>query len=126
LKKYDKNHDNEISFEEFYQLFAELNNQYNEFLDIDLDFSGTIDSRELSNALKKKGFDCTQNFYNYLFGEMMRRNLVPQQKVTFDIFVRIIARFENLRNEFRQLPQNKNKQLDHLQLEQFIAQKFFS
>lgn len=57
---------------------------------------------------------------------MMRRNLVPQQKVTFDIFVRIIARFENLRNEFRQLPQNKNKQLDHLQLEQFIAQKFFS
>jgi hypothetical protein len=32
-----------------------LNNQYNEFLDTDVDFSGTIDSKEMAAVLHKKG-----------------------------------------------------------------------
>ena len=33
----------------------DINQQYNEFLDIDIDFSGSIDSRELAASLNKKG-----------------------------------------------------------------------
>lgn len=50
-----RNRDGAITFDEFYQLFIDLNNQYNEFLDTDVDFSGTIDSKEMAAVLHKKG-----------------------------------------------------------------------
>jgi hypothetical protein len=37
IEKYDRNRNGQIGFDEFYDLFVGINNQYNEFLDMDRD-----------------------------------------------------------------------------------------
>ena len=57
---------------------------------------------------------------------MSKRRIIPQDKVTFDLYVRLIARFENLRTEFKNLPQNRNRTIDNLELEKYLAQRFLN
>ena len=57
MEKYDQNGDGHIGFPEFCQLFFSLNNQCNEFLDIDRNFSGLADGREIDSSLRKRGFN---------------------------------------------------------------------
>jgi hypothetical protein len=57
---------------------------------------------------------------------MSKRRIIPQDKVTFDLYVRLIARFENLRTEFKNLPQNRNRPIDNLELEKYLAQRFLN
>lgn len=124
LKKYDRDNDNEINFNEFHQLFVEINNQYNEFLDIDLDFSGSIDSQELANALRRKNYTFSADFFNFLFFELSKRS--GKQTISFDIYVRVTARFDQLKYDFKNSPQNRgNSNVNSMQLEQFIKQYFF-
>jgi Ca2+-binding EF-hand superfamily protein len=137
LQKYDQNHDNEISFDEFYSLFIGINNQFNEFLDIDEDFSGTIDSHELANALRKKSYNFSDMFYKYLTDEMSKR---MHRAITFDMYVRVIARLDYLRQEYNKNNSFKNKSHGHslfqqknshsnnssTGMEHYIANSFFS
>jgi hypothetical protein len=57
---------------------------------------------------------------------MSKRRIIPQDKVTFDLYVRLIARFENLRTEFKNLPHNRNRTIDNLELEKYLAQRFLN
>lgn len=118
LKKYDRDGDNEIDFDEFYNLFVGINNQYNEFLDYDQDFSGTIDSSELTNSLKRKGYNLNSNFIESLIREVNRYS-GGKNDVSFDLYVRIIARIDHLRSIF-----NQHKH-DRSNFENFIKEKFF-
>ncbi len=118
LKKYDRDGDNEIDFDEFYNLFVGVNNQYNEFLDYDQDFSGTIDSNELTNSLKRKGYNLNSNFIESLIREVNRYS-GGKNAVSFDLYVRIIARIDHLRSIF-----NQHKH-DRSNFENFIKEKFF-
>ncbi len=119
LQKYDQNNDDEISFEEFYNLFVGINNQYIEFLDIDVDFSGSIDSNELANALNKKGYNFSPNFYTFITDELSKRT--RKRTITFDMYVRILARMDFLRHHFNTSSQiNRSKNFEH-----FIANNFF-
>lgn len=124
LRKYDSNNDNEINFNEFFQLFNEINVKFNEFLDIDLDFSGSVDSRELANALSRKGYNFSQDFFNYLFYELSQKT--GKQAITFDIYLRVLSRIEQMSRDFKNMPQNRNNPNVHPgQFEQFVRQYFF-
>lgn len=125
LKKFDQNNDDEISFEEFYNLFIGINNQYNDFLDIDVDFSGTIDSVELATVLRKKNCNFSQNFFNYFIEELAKRT--GKNSISFDMYVRVIARIDYLRQQFNQ-ERNKNAQNgdQSKNIEYYIANQFFS
>ena len=124
IKKYDHNNDDEINFNEFQRLFLDINNQFNEFLDVDQDFSGTIDSRELANALRRKGYTFSPEFFNFFMHELTRRT--AKQAITFDIYVRVISRFDQLKVHFLNMPQNRaNPAAAQYQLEPFIRQAYF-
>ncbi|RNA27078.1 programmed cell death 6 [Brachionus plicatilis] len=100
--QYDNNRNNEISFQEFYDLFVGLNIQFNEFLDIDRDSSGFIDSRELASSMYSKGYQFSPETFDYVVNEISRRS--GKQGISFDIYVRVAARFEALRNEYNRMP----------------------
>ena len=119
LNKFDRDHDNEIDFDEFHNLFIGINNQYNEFLDIDLDFSGTIDSSELTNALTRKGYNLSKNFFDFLINEV-NRYARGNNSITFDMYVRIIARIDYLRANF-----NKAHNSSRASFEAYLRDNFF-
>lgn len=117
VQKYDNNRNNEISFHEFHDLFVGLNIQFNEFLDIDRDSSGFIDGRELTNAMYAKGFHFSPEIFDYVVNEISRRS--GKQGISFDIYVRVAARFEALRNEYNRMP------MKNMPMEMFVRSKFF-
>lgn len=120
LEKYDKDKDSEIDFNEFNSLFDGINNQYNEFLDFDKDSSGTIDSSELTSLLSKKGYNLNKEFIESLMNAIYRYT-GRRNSVTFDLYVRIIARIDHLRN-------NYNHQYRHqtlLSFQSYLSEAFF-
>lgn len=117
IQKYDNNRNNEICLQEFQDLFVGLNMQFNEFLDIDRDSSGFIDSRELASAMHRKGFNFSPEIFEYIVSEISRRS--GKQGISFDIYVRLAARFEALRNEYNRMP------VKNMPLEMFVRSKFF-
>lgn len=119
IEKYDSDSDLEISFNEFYNLFIGLTNQFNEFLDYDQDFSGTIEANELCALLNNKGFCLTKSFYDFLFSSLLAR--IGSSNITFDIYVRVLARLEFLCNEYAAKNQNSN----NYNLENYIKNYFF-
>ena len=106
-------------------MFIGINNQYNDFLDIDVDFSGTIDSVELATVLRKKNCNFSQNFFNYFIEELAKRT--GKNSISFDMYVRVIARIDYLRQQFNQ-ERNKNAQNgdQSKNIEYYIANQFFS
>ena len=118
LEKYDRNRDNQITFEEFNSLFNDLNGQFNEFLDFDSDNSGSIDGRELGNIMRRKGYNFSSDIFNYIVGEISKRS--GKNGVTFDTYVRVIARFDHLRNQWQ-----VNNMQSRIPLENHIRNTFF-
>lgn len=117
LEKYDQNRDNEIGFQEFHDLYMGLNVQYNEFLDIDQDSSGFIDGRELGNALRRRGYNFSQEIFDYVVNEIARRS--GKRGISFDVYVRVTARFDFLRNQYSRSPYQS------VPLEKYIRDYFF-
>jgi Ca2+-binding EF-hand superfamily protein len=95
-----------------------INNQYNEFLDIDRDFSGTVDGRELETSLRRRGFNFSPDIFQFVIYEMSRRTGI--QGINFDLYVRVTARFEFLRDQYQRNPSYQN-----MPLEQYIKANFF-
>lgn len=118
IEKYDKDRDNQISFQEFNDLFVQLNAQLNEFYDFDSDNSGSIDGRELGNILRRKGYNFSPDLFNYVVSEISRRS--GKNGVNFDTYVRVIARFDFLRAQH-----SANPQLRSVPLEKYIRDTFF-
>jgi Ca2+-binding EF-hand superfamily protein len=117
IEKYDNDRDNQISFQEFYDLFQHLNAQYNEFLDFDADSSGFIDGRELANVLRRKGYSFSPDLFNYIVNEISRRS--GKNGINFDTYVRVIARFDFLRSAYNRSPNMG------VPLEKYVRDSFF-
>jgi Ca2+-binding EF-hand superfamily protein len=66
IAKYDVNGDKEISFEEYFDLFNNLNEEYENFLMMDADGSGTIDQAEFTDALLRKGHEFSHEFFKFI------------------------------------------------------------
>lgn len=120
IQKYDADRDNQIAFGEFASLFGHLNAQLNEFYDFDSDNSGSIDGRELGNIMRRKGYNFSPDLFNFIVYEIARRSGKPQG-VTFDTYVRVIARFDFLRDTYNRSPQIKQS----VPLEKYIRDSFF-
>jgi Ca2+-binding EF-hand superfamily protein len=117
MSKNDRNQDGTITFDEFYNLFNNLNAQYNEFLDMDTDFSGYINGRELENSMRRRGHQYSPDIYNYITYEISRRT--GRNGISFDLFVRVLARLEYLRAQFASKGQHIS------QLENYVRMNFF-
>ena len=98
LEKCDENQDEKISFNEFKELYLHINEQFNDFLDIDTDFSGSIESLELAEFFKQKGFQFSPNFYKHILDIVSINS--GNNAITFDYYLKLRARFDQLNNEF--------------------------
>lgn len=117
LDKYDHNGDNEISFDEFNCLFVGLNEQYNEFLDTDTDQSGSIEPDELHQMLSRRmGVAFSPSFYQFLFQGIAVHT--HSNRITFDLYVRLIARLDKLAYDYNSL-------VHGLDFEEFARNNFF-
>lgn len=102
VSKYDKNGDREIDFNEFYDLFVNLSDEYEAFLMMDSDDSGSIDIDEFSAALDKKGYEFTSDFYRMIMREIERKTNFAN--IRFDNYIRVAARFDFLTNTYKKTP----------------------
>jgi Ca2+-binding EF-hand superfamily protein len=121
LEKYDDNHDDRISFNEFKELFLYINDQFNDFLDIDVNFSGSIDGEELAAYFQSKNFKFSQSFFNNLIKNITR--LTKSSKVSFDFYLKTKARFDALNAEYIDLLKTYSN--NNLDKESFFAINFF-
>jgi Ca2+-binding EF-hand superfamily protein len=119
LKKFDANHDNRITFSEFVQLYSFINDEYGQFLMCDANSNGTIDVNEYTNLLNGRGVRLSPQTTNYIIGNVER---MLQTRITFDVFCRIGARFENLARSYRQAQSQHANQ----PFEQYLVNNFFS
>jgi Ca2+-binding EF-hand superfamily protein len=90
LKKFDGNNDSRITVEEFYSLFSYLNQEYEKFLMIDIDQSGTINSNEFISGLKDR---CSNIKLNDDFYDRLKRKMDSLQlnRLTFDKYCRWVT-----------------------------------
>ena len=102
ISKYDKNGDKEISFEEFTDLYNNLNEEFVNFLMMDSDDSGTIDLQEFTEALNNKGFHFSNEFFKSIMEGVQKHTGLYGLK--FDNYIRIAARFEFLCKTYRTTP----------------------
>jgi len=86
ITKYDKNGDREISFEEFYDLYINLNEEYENFLLTDSDGSGFIDPDEFSITMSKKGYQFSNKFYKFIVDEISKNT--GTYGIKFDNYMR--------------------------------------
>jgi Ca2+-binding EF-hand superfamily protein len=118
VNKYDTNNDGEISFHEFESLFGYLNEEYFKFLMADSDGNMTIDSHELEEFLKQRGFKFKKDFYNFIINSIKSRT---KNGVTFDYYCRLMARFDYLTKIHATIPYYKT-----YPLENYLRDAFFS
>jgi Ca2+-binding EF-hand superfamily protein len=97
IEKYDKNGDGDIDFNEFQELFNYLNSEFERFLTIDLDGSGTVDAHELATALKNNFNIKSDQVSNYIVNTI--RSHYPNG-ITFDLFCRVMVRFSYLHHQY--------------------------
>ena len=93
VNKYDTNHDGEINFEEFQNLFSFINEEYSRFLSADEDGSQTIEPDELEHFIEERGYKIEKTFYNFIVESI---KVKTGKGISFDYFCRIMARFDQL------------------------------
>ncbi len=102
MSKYDKNNDKSITFDEFYDLYGDLNAEYESFLLMDVDDSGDIDLNELEQGFSTKGYKFTNDFYKHIISEINKKTGDPGVK--FDHYIRLASRFDYLCHCYRETP----------------------
>jgi Ca2+-binding EF-hand superfamily protein len=118
IATYDRNGDKEISFEEFSDLFNNLNEEYANFLMMDEDSSGEIDLQEFTQAMSRKGYEFTESFYKMILDNVRKHTSAHGLK--FDNYIRIAARFDFLVRSYRSTPYFHKQSL-----EQYLKKTFF-
>jgi len=86
ISKYDKNGDREISFEEFFNLYNYLNEEFENFLLTDSDGSGLIDPNEFRDSMLKKGYQFNNNFFEFIVDEIRKKT--GNYGIKFDDYIR--------------------------------------
>ena len=118
ISRYDANGDKQISFDEFFELFNSLNEEYESFLLTDSDGSGTIDLDEFKTSLRRKGYNFSDQFFHYVVSEICNRT--KKNGIQFDNYIRVAARFDYLCHFYHNTPYfQKNS------LEEYLRKTFF-
>ena len=118
ISKYDANGDREISFSEFHDLYLNLNDEFEAFLMMDADGSGSIDKSELMSSISRKGYHFSPAFYDTICDNVRRRT--GHASIEFDNYIRIAARFDFLCSTYQRTPYfHKEK------LEVYLTKTFF-
>jgi Ca2+-binding EF-hand superfamily protein len=86
MSKYDKNGDREISFDEFYDLYTNLNDEYENFLMTDTDDSGQIDANEFTTTMNNKGYYFSFKFFKFIVDEISKHTGI--NGIKFDNYIR--------------------------------------
>ena len=126
LDKHDKNRDHEISFAEFLSLYYEITELKNNFYDIDqIQNDGLIDSSELKLALDAKGLNLSTKLFDFVIGELTKYE--NRTGISFDMFIRVILRFQVLVNDFQKKYglYNRNNRSSHKEFEEYALKHFF-
>jgi Ca2+-binding EF-hand superfamily protein len=127
LKKYDENNDGEISFTEFHALFMAINDYFNEFLDIDNDSSSTIDSNELAMALRQRDYlNISHHVLDFIINSISSKH--GSNGITFDLFVRVLARFDTIKDDYDRFmieTQKSGDNRDAYTFDSFVKNYFF-
>lgn len=118
MSKYDTNGDREISFEEFHDLFLNLNEEFESFLYMDADDSGSIDINEFSSSINKKGYNFSNDFYLAIMNEIEKKT--GHRGIRFDNYIRVAARFDFLCQSYRKTPYFQKESL-----ERYLKKTFF-
>jgi hypothetical protein len=113
------NGDKQISFDEFFDLFNCINEEYEAFLMIDSDGSGLIDLYEFKSALRNKGYNFSDMFFQYLMNEICAKT--KKNGIQFDNYVRVAARFDYLCNFYQNTPYFQKSH----SLEDYLGKTFF-
>ena len=119
VNKHDTNHDGEINFEEFVNLFNFLNEEYCNFLMADTDESQTIDAKELENILITQGYEISEDFFKFIVKTV---KLHTDNEISFDLLCRIVARFNFLIDLF----DKELYEYSSLKLESYLRDSFFN
>jgi Ca2+-binding EF-hand superfamily protein len=116
LNIYDKDLNDRLNFEEFVEIFSSLSDKYEDFIKYDKDGNGLIDSIELADMFKTKGFDFTPSFVSFIEKESF--DLTGNKSMAFDRFVRFMTKFGLLRAEYEDKRPIQN---NNLSLEGYIS-----
>lgn len=119
ISKYDKNGDREISFDEFYDLYCNLNEEYENFLMMDEDGSGYIDLDEFQSAMVSKDYNFTRKFFKFIVEEIGKHT--ASSGIKFDNYIRVMARFDYLCAYYQKTPYFHNKH----SLQSYLKNTFF-
>jgi Ca2+-binding EF-hand superfamily protein len=119
ISRYDTNGDREISFNEFFDLFNSLNEEFESFLMMDTDGSGSIDFIEFKTALKQKGYNFSDYFFKYIVDEICART--RKSGILFDSYIRVAARFDYLIHYYKNTPYFQRNSL-----EEYLRKTFFT
>lgn len=122
VNMYDTNHDGEINFEEFQNLFSFINEEYSRFLMADEDCSQTIESNELEHFIHERGFTTAKNFCTFIVESIKTKT---GKGVSFDYFCRIMARFYNIIGSYNFQIGLEESVDDSISLDVYLKNKFF-
>ncbi len=111
MSKYDKNNDKSITFDEFYDLYGDLNAEYESFLLMDVDGSGDINLNELEQGFSNKGYKFTKDFYQLIITEINKKT--GDLGVKFDHYIRLASRFDYLCHYYRETPYYQKMPLEN-------------
>jgi Ca2+-binding EF-hand superfamily protein len=125
IDKFEKNDDNKLTFSEFYKCFINVNEELSIFMKIDQNSNGFIDAKELSKGMRRNGYDFSNEFYDQIYDDICVEYNI-RKGITFDLFIRISARFQYLEEKFDKMDRYKRKKYYDDSLEEFILRKFFN
>lgn len=119
ISRYDKNGDMEINFDEFFDLYCNLNEEFESFLIMDMAGSGYIDQEEFCHAMTNKGYNFSQKFFKFIVGEIGKHS--NSRGIKFDNYIRAMARFDYLCEYYKKTPYFHNNH----NLESYLKNTFF-
>lgn len=119
IARYDKNGDRMISFNQFFDLYCNLNNEFESFLMMDKAGNGYINKDEFSEAMINKRYNFSRKFFKFIVDEIGKHSSC--NIIKFDNFIRAMARFDYLTDCYNKTPFFHNKH----SLESYLKNTFF-
>ncbi|KXN69123.1 EF-hand [Conidiobolus coronatus NRRL 28638] len=116
LNMFDDDHSGTITFNEFQRLWEYIEQWKSCFQRFDADQSGTIDGREMGEALRAFGFNLSPKFINLI---ILKFDAKGRGNISFDSFIQACVTIKMLTDSFRRFD-NDNDGWIQIQYEQFL------
>ncbi|KAF8742738.1 hypothetical protein AX14_002542 [Amanita brunnescens Koide BX004] len=123
MNTFDTDHNGSIGFQEFTGLWKYIVDWQNVFRHFDRDRSGTIDGRELAEALRSFGYNFSNSLltlieHKYASGPTTENG--PPPTITFDRFIRACVTVKTLTDSFKRLDSDRDGWV-RINYEQFMT-----